>query len=133
MYNNYFSKLFWPTVLQLGVLGVCVPFAICASKWKLVLNDPRLILMPLAVAYGWLITFLGTKYGSKVHTTSINLLQKFGRIKFSPCSSRYFRRRIKSKHWMAVKVANNFMDAEMPLNITSFCISNVITLLEALK
>jgi len=133
MYNNYFSKSFWPMLLQLGVLSVCIPVAICVTKWKLVSNDPRLVLMFLALTYGWLVTFVATKYGSKLHSGSVNLLQTFCRIKFSPQSSRYYRRRIKCRHSMAVKVANNFMDAEMPLSITSFCISNIISLLQVLK
>jgi len=133
MYNNYFSKLFWPMLLQAGVVSVCIPLAICISKWKMVSKDPRLVLMLLALTYGWLITFVETKYGSKLHSGSVSLLQTFNVIKLSPWSNRYFKRRIKSKHSMAVKVADNFMDAEMPLSMTTFCVSNVISLLEALK
>jgi len=133
MYNNYFSKFYWPTIPQLGVLAMCTPVAICIRKWELVSNDPRLALMLLAVANGWLVTFLATKVGSKLYSGSVKLLQRFDRIKFSPWSNRYFRRRIRSKHTIALNVADNFMDAETPLTVTSFCITNVISLMEVLK
>jgi len=99
MYNNCFSNFFWPTLLQLSVFGVCIPGAICVTKWKLVSNDPSFVLMLLGLIYGLLITFVATNYGSKLHSQTVNLLQTFCRIKVSPQSSRYFWRHVVLHKW----------------------------------
>jgi len=128
LYNNYYRRLYWPTLFQIGILIVCIPSAVCIGKWETIANDPRLPLMILSIVNGWIIVFLSTTCGSKVNKRSILFNEDALKHNGYFSASKYLRKRIRSKMTMAVRVADSFIDSEMPLNMSLFCVSNIISL-----
>jgi len=122
-----------PTLLQYGIILLCIPSAVCIAKWKAISNDPRVILIILAIINGWIIAFVGTALGSKLFTTSESLLKNLLRVKPPGVLHKYLIKKIYSKQPMAVKVSDSFIDSEMPLNVALFCFSNIVSLLMIFK
>jgi len=79
------------------------------------------------------VVVVSTNYGSKVNAYSKLLLKDINLIGSSWNHIRIPKKRIKSKTAMAVKNSDNLVDEEMPLNISMFCLNNIISLLAILN
>jgi len=131
--NNYYKNLILPTLLQFGMIIVCIPSAVCIGRWKVISKDPRLALIIIAIINGLMIIFVGTTCASNLFKSSTTLLQNMRRVKYQSNVSLYLRKRIISKQMIAVRIANCLIDSEMPLNVALFCVSNIISLLMIFK
>jgi len=133
LYNNYYKYIYWPPLMLLGIIAICIPSSIGLAKWKILSDDPRVLLLPMCIIDGWFVVFVSTNYGSKVNAYSNILLKDIKLIGSSRQHTRFTRKRIKSKTAVGVKISDNLIDKEMPLNIFMFCVDNIISLLAILN
>jgi len=133
LYNNYYKQIIWPTLLSLGQFILCIPFAVLIAKWKLVSGDPRLLILCTGIVNGSLIVIVLTTCGSKLNEISVDFLTKTCTVNLHMLQNLYYRRKLKSKRPLAVKVANNFIDQAMPLTVLESSIDNMISLLMVLN
>jgi len=129
MYNNCYKRLFWPALVQLGIVAVCISAALCLSKWDLIVNDPRGILLFVAMIEGFIACIFTPYFASKVNTTSRLFLDG----KCRDFSNIYLRKRTFSKRPLSIKISNNFMDSEFPLSVLMFCVNQIFSLIVIIR
>jgi len=81
LYNNYYTSVFMPTILQFGIIILCIPSAVLIAKWEEISNDPTIVLIIIAIINGWKISFAASTVGSKLFTNSKSLLKNMLRVK----------------------------------------------------
>jgi len=125
MYNNNYQWLFWPSFIQTGIIAACFSSALCLSKWEMISNDPRLVILILCMINSAMICTFYPYCASKVNTASCLFLNFKCRVFHNAC----IRKRILSKQALSIKVSDNFIDSEFPLNVSKFCMNNTFSLL----
>jgi len=129
MYNNSYQRLFWPSLIQFGMIVGCFSSALCLGKWETISSDPRLVILILAMINSAMICTFYSYCASKVNTASRLFLNFKGRF-FHNIS---IRKRILSKQVLSIKVSDNFIDSEFPLNVSKFCLNNTFSLIVILR
>jgi len=125
MYNNYYRHLFWPSFLQAGIIATCISSALCLSKWDMISNDPRLLFLILSIVNAGMICTFYPYCASKVNVVSDGLLKYKCRGFYNIC----IRKRILSKPALSIKISDNFIDSQFPLNVAMFCVNNIFSLI----
>jgi len=129
MYNNYYRSIFWPALVQVGVIIVCFSAILCLGKWHIVSKDPRVLLLQSLILYGFVVCMFAPYCASKVNTESCQFVKNHCR----GFSSKYLRKRILSKPILSIRIADNFMDVQFPLTVSMFCVKNIFSLLVIFK
>jgi len=129
MYNNYYQKVIWPSLVQVGTLMVCFPASICLSMWPIVSQDSRVLWLFIFIVNGFTGCIFGPYCASKVNTMSCLFLI----YQCRGFSSKYMRKRVLSKQILSIKILDNFMDAQFPLTVFIFCTNNIFSLLVIFK
>jgi len=129
MYNNYYQRFFWPALVQVGILGVCISSALCLTKWDIVSNDPRGILLFVTILDCSIACMFAPYFASKVNTAS----QLFLSRKCRGFSNLYLRKRSLSKPPLSIRISDNFMDSLFPLSVLMFCVNNIFSLIVIIR
>jgi len=129
MYNNYYQRFFWPALVQVGILGVCVSSALSLTKWDLVSNDPRGILLFVTILDCSIACMFAPYFASKLNTASRLFLS--GKCK--GFSNLYLRKRVLSKTPLSIKISSNFMDSQFPLSVLMLCVNNIFSLIVIIR
>jgi len=129
MYNNYYRRIFWPTIVQLATISVVFPLSLCLSKWQIISKDTRVLLLLILIVNGFVGGVFAPYCASKVNTSSRLFIKYQCRV----FSSSYLRKRVFSKPILSIKISDNYMDVQFPLTILMFCVNNVFSLLIIFK
>jgi len=129
MYNNYYRRIFWPTLVQCCTSCVIFPLSLCLSKWHIVSKDPRVLLLFICIVNGFVGGVFAPYCASKVNTSSRLFLKYQCRV----FSNSYLRKRIFSKPILSIKISDNFMDVQFPLSVLMFFVNNIFSLLIIFK
>jgi len=125
MYNNNYQCLFWPSFIQAGIVVACFSSALCLSMLEMISSDPRLLILILAMINSAVICTFCPYCASKLNTASCFFLNFKCRVFHNTC----IRKRILSKRALSIKVSDNFIDSEFPLNVSKFCMNNIFSLI----
>jgi len=129
MYNNCYRRVFWPAVVQIGIFALCISAALCVSKWNLISHDPRVFISLLGILNGLIGCVFYPYCASKTNTTSFAFLRSWP----IEMSNTLMRKRILSKRAMRIYISDNFIDARFQLNVCTFCLNMIFSLIVILK